>query len=119
MCQIGVGGCTTLQNAIDFLLKLLMLLWMLAEQVPGPRKSSGSCFMASRKEDQAFGHHLLITHGLSIFIFGLQEDGEEVIALAWMATPLFNEVFNVIAQHLRSFVGPAIERCGPIVWGKP
>src|SRR5579859_2649152 len=116
MFQIGIGGRATLQNAIDFLLDLLIPFRMPQEQIPSPGKRGGSCFMTPQKEDQTFGHHLLITHGLTIFISGLQEDGEKIMAVSRVATPLVNKASNLTVQHLHGFFGATIAWCRPTVW---
>lgn len=72
--------------------------------------------MSSQKEDQAFVHHLLITHGVPIFVSGLQEYGEDVIPLCRFAASLIHEMSKAIAHHLHSFVGTATARCRPAVW---
>src|SRR5260370_5565530 len=70
-CQVIICGCATLQDAINFLLYPLITLGMLAEQIPGPGESGGGCFMTCAKEGQALGQHLLIAHGVAIFVSGL------------------------------------------------
>ncbi len=71
MCQISISGSATLQDAIDFLLYLLITLRMLAEEIPGPGESGCGCFMPCAKEGQALGHQLHIAHGVAIFVSGL------------------------------------------------
>lgn len=113
---VGGGGRATLQDAINFLLSLLITLRMLAEQTPSPGKSGGGRFMTCYKEVQAFSHHLFIAHGLAIFVSDLQQDGEEVISLCRAVTPLVNEAPNAVAQNLYGFAGATITWQRPMVW---
>ena len=76
---------------------------MLAEQIPGPAQSGCGCFMACAKEGQALGHQLVIAHGFAIFVSGLQQYREEVIALCRVVAPLVNEALNMIAQDMYGF----------------
>jgi len=108
-----------LQDVVNFLLDLLILLRMLAEQIPGPGEGSGGGFMPCHKEGQALGHHLLIAHGLVIFVSGLQQDGEKIIALCRVVAPLINEALNAVAQNLHSFVSTTIAWRRPTIWQRP
>ena len=69
---------------------------MLAEQIPRPAQSGSGRFMSRPEEGQALSHQLLIAHGFAIVISGLQQDREEVIAICRVATPLVNEMLNMI-----------------------
>ena len=116
MCQISISGRATLQDAIDFLLYLLITLRMLAEEIPGPGESGCGCFMPCTKERQALGHQLFITHGVTIFVSGLQQDGDEVIALGRVVAPFVDETLNAAAQYLYGFVRAMIAQRRPVVW---
>src|SRR5690349_4995727 len=96
MCQVIIAGSSTLQDAIDFLLYLLIYLGMLAEQIPRPGQSGSGCFMPRAKESQALSHQLLIAHGFPIFVSCLQQDREKIIALCLVTASLINEALNIV-----------------------
>src|SRR5260370_16173216 len=82
----------------------------------GSAERGGGCFMTCTKEGQALGHHLLIAHGVAILVSGLQQYGEEVIALYRIVAPLVDEALNAIAQDLYGFLRATIAWQRPTVW---
>ena len=75
--------------------------------------------MPCHKEGQAFGHHLLITHEFTIFVSGLQQDGEEIITLYRIVASLVYEAPNAIAQYLHGIVRATIAWRRPTIWQRP
>ena len=56
---------------------------------------------------------------MTIFVSGLQEDGEEIITLGRRVASLVNEAPNAIAQHLHGIVGATIAWRRPAIWQRP
>lgn len=111
--EILKGGCPTSQNAVYLRLQAGIDSGMETEQIPAPGQRSGRRLVACDKKDLAFGHDLLITHGLSVLGVCLEEEREEIVTPLTRKATLIDQSLKHLSKSGNSPVCTAME------WRRP